>query len=92
MGQKLILAIPFKKPPSGGALDVCTYTILNSLLEIPMAVTLRSCEGLTEFRIQRVAKSFETWTPCIRNPLPQRCRQLRERVFPVPSDSIYITL
>jgi hypothetical protein len=40
MGQKLILAIPFKKPPSGGALDVCTYTILNSLLEIPMAVTL----------------------------------------------------
>ena len=28
-----------QKPPSGGALGVCTYRILNSPLEIPMAVT-----------------------------------------------------
>jgi hypothetical protein len=39
MQERLTLPTPVKKPPSGGALDVCTYQILNSLLEIPMAVT-----------------------------------------------------
>jgi hypothetical protein len=40
--KRAILRAPFKKPPLGGALDVCTHRIFNSLLEFPMAVTLRT--------------------------------------------------
>jgi hypothetical protein len=43
MEQRPSLPAPFKKPPIGGAHEVCTYSILNSLLEIPMAVTFARC-------------------------------------------------
>jgi hypothetical protein len=53
------LPAPFKKPPFGGALDVCTYKILNSLLEIPMAVTLRT------------GRSCLFWPRCANSTAPQ---------------------